>query len=53
MKTRVIIFLTVSAIATLSFTFVSISTQEKNNNENAVKSTQAEPVGGLVSAEKL
>jgi hypothetical protein len=50
MKTKVILLIAVSAIATLSFTIVSVNKQTPVATE--AKASQ-EPVGGLLSEEKL
>jgi len=52
MKTKIIIFLAVSAVLTLSFTFASvkISPEVKKTETNQ---TQNEPVGGFVSEDKF
>jgi hypothetical protein len=53
MKSRILIFLGISAILTASFTFVSISDDRNVENRTTVKSVQDEPAGGLLSEEKL
>ncbi len=53
MKTRIILFLGLSAIVTLSFTFVSITTSNDHTVQNTGKNTTVEPAGGLLSEEKL
>lgn len=51
MKTRMIILLlVVSAVATLSFTVVSVNSDKKVQSENA---EQSAPVGGFVAEDKL
>jgi hypothetical protein len=53
MKTRVIILLAISAVITLSFTVVSVSHSKENDTKNSVQISSKEPLGGLVSEEKL
>jgi hypothetical protein len=54
MKTRIILFLAVSAVATLSFTFVSVNVNKHAQTENAVdKNTSDEPIGGFLAEDNL
>ena len=53
MKTRTILFLAISAIITLSFTFVSINTDKKVKVEQTQKNSAAEPVGGFMAEDKI
>jgi len=54
MKTKVVIFLAVSAIVTLSFTFASVHKADKKSKEVvAEKQVSNEPVGGFVSEDKF
>jgi hypothetical protein len=55
MKTRLLIFIGVSAIATLSFTFASVSTKQEAKQEPATsaKAHDSEPAGGFLSEDKL
>ncbi len=54
MKTKVVIFLAVSAILTLSFTFSSVNKADKKAKEVvAEKQVNNEPVGGFVSEDKF
>ena len=53
MKTKVVIFLAVSAIITLSFTFSSVSKADKKAKAaTAEKQATNEPAGGFVSEDK-
>lgn len=54
MKTKVIVFLAISAIATLSFTFASTSKPAKKSTK-VVESGQSnnEPAGGFVVEDKF
>ena len=51
MKTKVILLIAISAIATLSFTLVSVNTKQATATSE-VNASQ-EPAGGLLSEEKL
>jgi hypothetical protein len=53
MKTRVILFLAVSAITTLSFTFASIGSHEKPTTKPSVNASATEPVGGFMAEDKI
>lgn len=56
MKTRIIVFLGISAIATLSFTFVSVTKEEKakvSETTSVVQSHNNEPIGGFLSEDKF
>ena len=53
MKTRIILVLIVCAVATLSFTFGSIGSKKENTVPSNEQTPLAEPVGGMLSAEKL
>lgn len=51
MKTKIIIFLAVSAVVTLSFTFASVKKSEVK--ESQARETKSEPAGGFVSEDKF
>lgn len=51
MKTKIILFLTVCAIITLSFSFVS--SNKNQNNASAVKADTSAPIGGLSMGDEL
>lgn len=54
MKTKVIIFLAISAVVTLSFTFSSVNnTNKKSKAVVAEKQINNEPTGGFVSEDKF
>ena len=56
MKTRVILLIALSAIITLSFTFVSVNKKDKAVATTEAKSTaksDSEPIGGFLSEDKL
>jgi hypothetical protein len=54
MKTKGIIFLAVSAIVTLSFTFGSVNKADKKSKEVVTeKQVTNEPAGGFVSEDKF
>jgi hypothetical protein len=54
MKIRIILFLAVSAVVTLSFTFSSIHhTTKKSNASQHGKTNSTEPIGGFVAEEKI
>ena len=53
MKTRILLFLAVSAVVTLSFTFASVSTSKNEKVETTSQTPPNEPVGGFISEDKL
>jgi hypothetical protein len=53
MKTKVILFLAISAITTLSFTFASIGTNKRPQVEGATKATSITPIGGVMAEDKI
>lgn len=54
MKTRIIFFLAISAITTLSFTFASsVNTTSKAEAEQNTKDISSEPVGGFMAEDKI
>jgi hypothetical protein len=53
MKSRIILFVIVSAITTLSFTFVSMKNDKKGKAETAVKDSSTEPVGGFMAEDNI
>lgn len=53
MKARTIILLAISAIATLSFTFASVTADKKAKVEQSAKDTSTEPVGGFIAEDKI
>jgi hypothetical protein len=55
MKTKIIFFLAISAVVTLSFTFVSVNANKKQNQtENTGnKNTSEEPIGGFLAEDNL
>lgn len=54
MKTKVIILLALSAIATLSFTFSSVNKSVKGSKDVTTENqAQNEPAGGFVSEDKF
>ena len=53
MKTKIILFLALSAIVTLSFTFASVKTDKKAKVEPTSQNISSEPVGGFISEDKL
>jgi hypothetical protein len=53
MKTRIIIFIAVSGIVTLSFTFTSIKSTKASSEAPAAVISSNEPVGGFTSEDKL
>ena len=53
MKTKIIIFLAISAIATLSFTFATSDKAVSKSKEGATKEAGSEPAGGFVSEDKF
>jgi hypothetical protein len=53
MKTRILLFLAISAILTLSFTFISVNSSKKVNAIEQTDNTSEEPVGGFISEDKL
>lgn len=54
MKTKILLFLILSAIVTLSFQVVSVnSVSKKHSNEATPIQSGQEPVGGLASEDKL
>jgi hypothetical protein len=52
MKTKALILVAVTAVVTLSFTFVSTSQNQENTVEKT-KESYGEPIGGFTSEEKL
>jgi hypothetical protein len=53
MKTRIVLFLAISAIVTLSFTFGSVKADKKAKAEQSTKDTSTEPVGGFIAEDKI
>lgn len=54
MKTKIIIFLAISAVVTLSFTFSTVNNTSKKSKEAVTeKQVSNEPVGGFVSEDKF
>lgn len=53
MKTRIILFLAISAIITLSFTFATVTASKQPKTESPVERTSNEPVGGFVAEDQL
>jgi len=54
MKTKIIFFLAITAIITLSFTFASVHKADKKSKEVvAEKQVSNEPIGGFVSEDKF
>lgn len=54
MKTKVLVFLVLSAIATLSFTVVSVKNSNNKQAKEVTKTQPSEaPIGGLGSDDKL
>ncbi|HEY8936629.1 MAG TPA: hypothetical protein VIM65_15480 [Cyclobacteriaceae bacterium] len=54
MKTRIILFLAISALITLSFSFVSVKQNAKVEEKTQKQFVQNdEPIGGLMSEDKL
>lgn len=54
MKTKIIVFLAVSAIITLSFTFSSVNKADKKSKEVVTeKQVSNEPTGGFASEDKF
>jgi hypothetical protein len=54
MKTRIIILLAISAVATLSFTFKANTKPSKSTAQQSAQQKQAEePLGGFVSEDKF
>ena len=54
MKTRIIVLLAISAIATLSFTFkASNKVNKKASAQTAQQKQSNEPLGGFVSEDKF
>jgi len=53
MKTRLILFISIAAVVTLSFTFASVQTSKPAKVENTSKNEVNEPAGGFISEEKL
>jgi hypothetical protein len=52
MKIKIILFLAVSAITTLSFTFASINTTKKSSDAPNAKASSA-PIGGFMAEDKI
>ena len=52
MKTRILLFLAVAAVLTLSFTFITV-TKSKPNTEVASSSIQSAPIGGFVLEDEI
>jgi hypothetical protein len=53
MKTRIIIFIGISAIATLSFSFASSTKQNTNKVTPIENKSKTEPIGGFLSEDKF
>jgi hypothetical protein len=53
MKTRIILFLAISAVTTLSFTFVSLNNAKQVKAEKSVKNAISEPTSGLMGEDKI
>lgn len=53
MKTRIIFFIAISAITTLSFTFASISSTKKAQPEQSVKASSSDPAGGFMAEDQI
>ena len=54
MKTRIIILLAISAVATLSFTFKVTTKPSKSTSQQSAQQKQTEePLGGFVSEDKF
>jgi len=54
MKTRIVVLLAISALATLSFTFkTSTKTGKKPASQTAQQKQNNEPIGGFVSEDKF
>lgn len=53
MKTKITVLLIASALITLSFTFSSLSKNDKKTKEVGTQKVNNEPVGGLGSEDKL
>ena len=54
MKTRIIVLLAISAVATLSFTFKAATKGNKTTTKQSSQQKQSnEPLGGFVSEDKF
>jgi hypothetical protein len=53
MKTKIILGLSIAAVITLSFTFVSVNSNKQDKVKASGKNGTNEPIGGFVSEEKL
>jgi hypothetical protein len=54
MKTKIIYFLTISAVVTLSFAFVSVHSNKKESKVvGEVVESSNEPAGGFISEDQL
>jgi hypothetical protein len=53
MKTRIILFLAISAISTLSFTFISINNKDKKPTEQSNTNAVNAPIGGFMAEDKI
>lgn len=53
MKTRLLLIIAISAIATLSFSFSLTNKAETPQREAASSKSQTEPIGGFLSEDKF
>lgn len=53
MKTRVILFLAVSALTTLSFTFVSFNNDKEVKGQKVQVNAISAPMGGFMAEDKI
>jgi hypothetical protein len=53
MKIRTLVFIALSAVVTLSFTFVKIQSHKEPKSNVVEKASSVEPAGGLVSHEAI
>ncbi len=53
MKTRITLFIAISAIITLSFTVIKVKSPNKTETPTTATSISQEPIGGFISEEKL
>jgi len=54
MKTKIILVIAISAIATLSFSFATVNKADKNLTEQPnLEAKHTEPIGGFVSEDKF
>ena len=53
MKTKIIVLLVISAVATLSFTFKAANKVNKTAKQNSQQKQSNEPLGGFVSEDKF